>query len=190
MTHCTMSICSTIELHLAPSRSTYHSLCCTSCGILAGTRNGSNWWPITLWVNSIPWSYLLLQTPAHTMAFVIPVVELEWEIAQWVHHEGSIQWPITPRVNALPWSHISLPTAAPTITIPVVEHWLEWLIVAELEWEIAQWVHHQGLIRRPTAPWAWNSKMIPCCEAVVKGSSNPWRPVKWIRMWPKLINIL
>ena len=29
---------------------------------------------------------------------------------------------------------------------PVMEHWLEW--------EIAQWVHHEGLIRRPIAPWA------------------------------------
>ena len=27
---------------------------------------------------------------------------------------------------------------------PVVEHWLER--------EIAQWVHHEGLIRRPIAP--------------------------------------
>ena len=29
---------------------------------------------------------------------------------------------------------------------PVMEHWLEW--------EIAQWVHHEGSIRRPIAPWA------------------------------------
>ena len=29
---------------------------------------------------------------------------------------------------------------------PVVEHWLEW--------EIAWWVHHEGSIRRPIAPWA------------------------------------
>ena len=40
---------------------------------------------------------------AHTTVFVTPVVEhwLEWEIAQWVHHEGSILWPIAPWVNAL-----------------------------------------------------------------------------------------
>ena len=30
--------------------------------------------------------------------------------------------------------------------IPVVEHWLKQ--------EIAQWVHHEGLIRRPIASWA------------------------------------
>ena len=35
---------------------------------------------------------------AHTMAFVIPVVEhwLKREIAQWVHHEGLIRQSITP----------------------------------------------------------------------------------------------
>ena len=35
---------------------------------------------------------------AHSTAFVIPVMEhwLEWEIAQWVHHEGLIWWSIAP----------------------------------------------------------------------------------------------
>ena len=35
---------------------------------------------------------------AHTMTFVIPVVDhwLERQIAQWVHHEGSIRRPIAP----------------------------------------------------------------------------------------------
>ena len=39
----------------------------------------------------------------HTTAFVTPVAEhwLDWEIAQWVHHEGSIRWPIAPWANAL-----------------------------------------------------------------------------------------
>ena len=39
----------------------------------------------------------------HNTAIVIPVVDhwLEWEIAQWVHHEGSVQWSITPRADAL-----------------------------------------------------------------------------------------
>ena len=39
----------------------------------------------------------------HTTSFVILVVEhwLEWEIAQWVHHEQLIQGPIAPWVNAL-----------------------------------------------------------------------------------------
>ena len=38
---------------------------------------------------------------AHTMAFVIPVVEhwLEKEMAHWVHHEGSIQW-LSPQLFA------------------------------------------------------------------------------------------
>ena len=39
----------------------------------------------------------------HTTAFDKPVMEhwLEWEIAQWVHHEGSIRRPIVPWANAL-----------------------------------------------------------------------------------------
>ena len=39
----------------------------------------------------------------HTMAFITPVVEhwLEWEIAQWVNHEGSIRWPIAPWANTV-----------------------------------------------------------------------------------------
>ena len=36
-------------------------------------------------------------------------------------------------------------THTTTFVTPVVEHWLEW--------EIAQWVHHEGSIRRPIAPW-------------------------------------
>ena len=37
------------------------------------------------------------------MACVTPVMEhwLEWEIAQWVHHEGLVWQPIAPRANAL-----------------------------------------------------------------------------------------
>ena len=40
---------------------------------------------------------------AHTTTFVTPVVEhwLEWEIAQWVHHEGSIWRPISPWASTL-----------------------------------------------------------------------------------------
>ena len=33
-----------------------------------------------------------------------------------------------------------------TFVTPVMEHWLEW--------EIAQWVQHEGSIRRSIAPWA------------------------------------
>ena len=35
----------------------------------------------------------------HTTAYVTPVMKhwLEWELAQWVHHEGSIRQPIAPR---------------------------------------------------------------------------------------------
>ena len=55
----------------APSHrqdNTYHSLCYTSHGALAGTRNssmgqpheGSIWWPITPWANALPLSYVPL----------------------------------------------------------------------------------------------------------------------------------
>ena len=40
---------------------------------------------------------------------------------------------------------------------PVVEHWLEW--------EISQMVHHEGLVRWPTAPWTdtlpWSYILLP-----------------------------
>ena len=41
---------------------------------------------------------------------------------------------------------VYLTTHSTHFVTPVVEHWLEW--------EIAQWVHHEGSIRRPIAPWA------------------------------------
>ena len=38
------------------------------------------------------------------------------------------------------------------VAIPVVEHWLER--------EIAQWIHHEGSIRRPIAPLAKATSLI------------------------------
>ena len=42
---------------------------------------------------------------AHTMAFVIPVVEhwLEQDIAEWVHHEGSI-WGMKAKIKETWWT--------------------------------------------------------------------------------------
>ena len=47
---------------------------------------------------------------AHAMIFLTPVVEqrLEWEIAQWVHHEGSIWQPTAPGGDALPLNYVSI----------------------------------------------------------------------------------
>ena len=44
---------------------------------------------------------------------------------------------------------------------PVVEHWLER--------EIAQWVHHEGSIRRPIAPWA-----DPLPRSLTKSQNSTW----------------
>ena len=43
----------------------------------------------------------------HTTVKVTPIVEygLEWEVAQWIHHEGLIWWPISPWANALPCAY-------------------------------------------------------------------------------------
>ena len=148
---------------------------------------------------------------------------LEWEIAQWVHHEGSIRRPIAPWTNTLStelhlapvrrW-HCGIygPTCSLVLSNPTVElrgrafihgvmgRWIDpswggpielFLIPASgalagtrnssmglpwridptthhtmsersyheatshsLEREIAQWVYHEGSIRRPIAPWA------------------------------------
>ena len=69
----------------APSHwqdSTYHSLCYTSCGALAGTRNssmgspheGSIQRPIAPWANALPLSYVPLPFPKQDSIFEIPVV--------------------------------------------------------------------------------------------------------------------
>ena len=61
----------------APSHrqdNTYHSLCYTSRGALAGTRNssmgppheGSIWWRIAPWANTLPLSYVPLSTASIT----------------------------------------------------------------------------------------------------------------------------
>ena len=58
---------------------------------------------------------------AHTKAFVAPVVE-HWLV-----------------MSCVLWLECSIKA----FVTPVVEHWLER--------EIAQWVHHEGSIRRPIA---------------------------------------
>ena len=42
---------------------------------------------------------------------------LEWDIAQWVHHEGLIWWPIAPWADALPCSYIPLFLITSTVEI-------------------------------------------------------------------------
>ena len=58
--------------------------------------------------NSATWAtlffYIYYSTDriAYTTAFVIPVMELWLEIAEWIHHEGLILWPIAPWPDTLP----------------------------------------------------------------------------------------
>ena len=89
-THCTMSERS---YHGATSRS--H----TNRGALAGTRNSSMGQP---WrIN--PTTHRTMSEHSYHRATSCSLHQswLEWEIAQWVHHEGSIQRLISPRANAL-----------------------------------------------------------------------------------------
>ena len=46
--------------------------------------------------------------------------------------------------------------------IPVMEHWLEQ--------EIAQWVHHEGSIRRPIAP----QSRVSACGAIHRRINPSW----------------
>ena len=124
----------------APSHrqdNTYHGLCYTSRGALAGTRNGSTPWRIYPTTHST-------MSERSTSELHFREQWLEREIAQWVHpmkdlsddpshhertlylwatsqgamagtrnssmsppHEGSIRRPIAPWANALPLSYIS-----------------------------------------------------------------------------------
>ena len=101
-----------ISLLSNKKNSTYLSLCYTSRRAMAGTRNSSMGapWRIDLMTHrtmsersyhGATFHFCPTERIAHISAFVTPVVEqwLEWEIAQWVHHEGSIQRPITPWAN-------------------------------------------------------------------------------------------
>ena len=130
---------------------TYHGLCYTSHGALAGTRNssmgppheGSTRWPIAPWANALP---QLCPAPTHRQDNIYHSLCYTCRGAlagtrnssMGPPHEGSTQQPIAPWANALPLSYVPLlPTDRTTHTMafvtPVVEHWLER--------EIAQWVY-------------------------------------------------
>ena len=70
---------------------------------------------------------------AHTTAFVTPVTEhwLEWEITQWVHHEGSIRQPIAPWAYTVPQSYILFKCSTkPACTLnkkDISTLWLDWI---------------------------------------------------------------
>ena len=85
----------------APSHrqdNTYHGLCYTSCGALAGTRNGSMGpphegsirRPIAPWANTLPLSYIPLLTTDRTtsMAFDTPVLRYRLEQEKTLSNKG------------------------------------------------------------------------------------------------------
>ena len=93
----------------APSHrrdNTYHSLCYTSHGALAGTRNSSMgpphegliWRPIALWVNALPLSYVLLQVliKKTNSGCVLPAVSKHWTDHCSIHIIKSITAHILP----------------------------------------------------------------------------------------------
>ena len=89
MTNCTMSRCSTRELHFSTRYSDLQHSCANEYERICFMDN-----PIDRIV--------------HTTTFITPAVEhwLEWEIAQWVHHERSIWRPITLWMDALLHSYV------------------------------------------------------------------------------------
>ena len=109
------------DILYAPSHrqdNTYHSLCYTSRGALAGTRNssmgplheGSIRRPIAPWANALPLSYvpLPLYVPSHRqdntyhgLCYTSRGALAGMRNSSMVHHEGSIRRPIAPWANAL-----------------------------------------------------------------------------------------
>ena len=82
-------------MHHPRQDNTDHILCYTSRGALAGMRNGSMGppWGIDPTIHRTMSERSYHGTTSHSW--------LEWEIPQWVHHEGSIQQSIAPWANAL-----------------------------------------------------------------------------------------
>ena len=140
-------------------------------------HEGSIRLPITPRKDALPMSYISFLLCCDTIQgiagrFKIVPLYLNWtsanhsywlerEIAQLVHHEGSIRLPITPWEDALPRSYISLLLCCDTIQgiagrFKIVPLYLNWTSANHSYWlerEIAQWVHHEGWIRRPITPW-------------------------------------
>ena len=71
-------------------------------------------------------------------------------IAQWVHHEGSIWRPIAPWMNALITELHLAPAYYKSDKLTRGHESDVFLLSCSV---IAQWVHHEGSIWRPIAPW-------------------------------------
>ena len=156
----------------APSHrqdNTYHGLCYTSRGALAGMRNssmgppheGSIRRPIAPWANALPLSYVPLRTSVERQKLTgMEDIERKPAAATWdnlsdkqqdffyMHH---------------PTNRIAHTTAFDT---PVVEHWLEW--------ELAQWVHHEGSFLTETRPNTFLNRLPNTNSIYKKPKLNFW----------------
>ena len=101
----------------APSHrqdNTYHGLCYTSHGALAGTRNssmgppheGSIRWPIAPWANALPLSYVPLQTVKWQWLIGNNVILSGTKIIQQVHFSSCCISSIYKQEYVLNWSAI------------------------------------------------------------------------------------
>ena len=102
----------------APSHrqdNTYHGLCYTSRGALAGTWNssmgpsheGSIWWPIAPWANALPLSYFpllsLMMPNTIVLCFVTTAAETQFMRTQWMYRQSNVYRSIhAQRWNRLP----------------------------------------------------------------------------------------
>ena len=118
------------------------------------------------------------------MAFVTPVVEhwLEWEIAQWVHHEGSSDDPSQNERTLLPRSYISLlsrteePLQQLALDAHVKHSDLTW---PDLTWPVCDDLH--SLVPRGWS-WCrssrWYSPPSPRCVPSTPSCAAVWGPAK------------
>ena len=82
------------------------------------------------------------------MSFVTPAMQrgLEWEITQWVDHEGLIWRPSTPWMDNLAWSHLSFQCSYKGLIWRPSTPWMDILAWSHLSFQCS----HKKQSRRPT----------------------------------------
>ena len=141
------------------------------------TRQSQPW----LWTKEI--FYLTMHSTHFIYGYMVSDIWLRTiliarEETRWSHIEFSFR--LTARVLLYASSHRQDNTYH-SLCYAVVEHWLER--------EVAQWVHHEGSIRRPIAPWAstgWNVTMndTVLCRSLLVPYIFFWRIVVVVQLFP------